>query len=325
MRLGTLGLAVALALTFLSAPLVADAQQPVKIHRIGVLGITHAPPWEAFRQGLRDLGYVEGKNVAIEWRFNEGRVERLPPLAAELVDLKVDLIVAAASGVRAAKEATKAIPIVMVAVGDPVGIGIVASYARPGGNVTGLAFDVSQEEGGKRLELIREAAPKAARIAYVYDPRFFGMGVDLKSTQAAARALGLQLQILELRPPGSFEDAFATMARRRTGAVVVRPDPIAYLHQKRIADLAAQHRIPAIYGFRESVEAGGLMSYGASLSDMFRRAAVYVDKILKGAKPADLPVEQPMRFEVVINMKTAKALGLTFPQSIILRTDQVIQ
>ncbi|HEY7676461.1 MAG TPA: ABC transporter substrate-binding protein [Candidatus Methylomirabilis sp.] len=322
---------VILALGILVAPLTADAQQPAKVYRIGVLA--SAPPttpevsrlWEAFRQGLGERGWVEGQNVVIESRWSEGQVERFPALAAEIVRLNVDLIFAVGTpGALAAKQATSVIPIVMAYVGDPVEQGLVASLARPGGNVTGLTFLVGPEIAGKYLELLKEAVPKASRVAVLLNPtgRFSAI---LKQTQAAAQALAVKLQPIKVRSPNELEGAFAAMARGRANALLVLPHPFTFAHARRIADLAAKSRLPAVYAYRESVEGGGLMAYAANAPDMFRRAASYVDKILRGAKPADLPVEQPMRFELVINLKTAKALGLTIPQSVLFRADKVIQ
>ncbi len=320
----------ALALGILVAASAADAQQPAKVYRIGVLA--NAPPttpevsrlWGAFWQGLGERGWIEGQNVVIEPRWSEGQVERLPALAAEIVRLNVDLIVAVGTpGARAAKQATSAIPIVMVYALDPVGEGLVDSFARPGGNVTGLTFVVGPEIVGKFLELLKEAVPKASRVAVLLHParRALLMG----ETQAAARALAVKLQPLEVRGPNELEGAFAAMARERANALLVLPHPVTFVHARRIAALAAKSRLPAVYAFRESVEGGGLMAYAADAADMFRRAASYVDKILKGAKAADLPVEQPTRFELVINLKTAKALGLIIPPSVLFRADQVIQ
>ncbi len=324
--------ALLVALGLLSLPLAADAQPPGKVYRISVL--SNSPPtipgvarnWEAFRQGLSERGWIEGQNILIEHRFTEGRVERLLSLAAELVSLKPDLIVTASTvGVRAAKQATTTIPIVMVYVFDPVRLGIVASLARPGGNVTGVAFVAGPEIAGKYLELLKEAVPKVSRVAVLSNPDSPASPFLLRETQAAAQVLAVKLQLLEVRSPNELEGAFAAMSRERAGALLVLPHPFNFYHAKRIADLAAKSRLPAVYPFRESVEAGGLMAYAADAPDMFRRAATYVDKILKGAKPADLPVEQPTKFELVINLKTAKALGLMIPRALLLRADQVVE
>jgi len=328
-------LAVALAFSVLLAPLAADAQQAAgKVYRIGFLSVLGAPTpstpagvLEAFRQGLRELGWVEGQNIVIDYRFAEGRFDRLPDLAAELVRLKVDIIVAVATqGVAAAKNATETIPIVMISgSADPVGLGFIASLARPGGNVTGLSYSVGPEILGKGLELLKEIVPKVRRVAILSNPASPVQPLFIREVKVAARSLGVQLQLLEARGPNEFDGAFAAMAKERVGALLVVADGLFILHRTRLADLAARSRLPAIYGYREHVEAGGLMSYGSSLRDLWRRAATYVDKILKGAKPADLPVEQPTKFELVINLKTAKALGLTIPPSVLIRADEVIQ
>jgi putative ABC transport system substrate-binding protein len=262
--------------------------------------------------------------VVIEYRWAEGRVERFPSLAAELVSLKPDLIVAVSTlGARAAKQATSAIPIIMVYVGDPVEEDLVASLARPSDNVTGLSFFAGPEIAGKYLELLKEAVPKVSRAAVLFHQAT--RPVFLREAQAAAQALAVKFQPLEVRSPNDLEDAFAAMTRGRANGLLVLPNPFTFAHARRIVDLAAKRRLPAVYGFRESVEAGGLMAYAANAPDMFRRAAVYVDKILKGVKPADLPVEQPTKFEFVINLKTAKALNLTIPQSVLYRADRVIK
>ena len=328
-------LAVALAFSVLLAPLAADAQQAAgKVYRIGFLSVLGAPTpstpagvLEAFRQGLRELGWVEGQNIVIDYRFAEGRSDRLTDLAAELVRLKVDIIVAVATqGVAAAKNATETIPIVMISgSADPVGLGFIASLARPGGNVTGLSYSVGPEILGKGLELLKEIVPKVRRVAILSNPASPVQPLFIREVKVAARSLGVQLQLLEARGPNEFDGAFAAMAKERVGALLVVADSIFILHRTRLADLAARSRLPAAYGGRENVEAGGLMSYGPSVRDLFRRAATFVDKILKGAKPADLPVEQPTKFELVINLKTAKALGLTIPPSVLIRADEVIQ
>ncbi len=322
-----IGLALALALGMLAAPLGAGAQAAERVSRIGYLSAaSRSDLFEgAFRQGLRELGYVEGQTVTIEYRFAEGRVDRLPKLAAELVGLKVDLIVTAGmNAARAVREATKTTPIVMAAGGDPVAAGIVASLARPGGNVTGFSF-MSPDLGGKRLELLKEAMPRVSRVAVLFNPANVGSVLERKSTEDAAGALGARLQPLEVRRVDDLEGAFRAAAKKRAQALIAFRDALVEAHRGRILDLAARGRLPTMFEQRDFVEAGGLMSYGPNLPDLFRRAATYVDKILKGAKPADLPVEQPTRFELVINLKTAKALGLTIPQSILIRADQVIQ
>jgi len=320
---------VIVALGVLAAPLPAAAQPPAKVPRIGFLGSgspsTYGPLIVAFRQGLRDLGYVEGQNVVIELRWAEERSERLPDLAAELVRLKVDVILThAGPNALVAKQATTTIPIVVAFAADLVGSGLVASLARPGGNVTGLNL-LSPELGGKRLQLLKEAVPGLSRVAVLWNPALPAVVAIMRETEAAARTLGVQLQSLEVRGPDDFESAFAAATRGRARALITVEQPLAFIHRARIVDFAAKSRLPAIYPFKEFVDTGGLMSYGAHAADLWRRAATYVDKILKGAKPADLPVEQPTRFELVINMKTAKALGLTIPQSILIRADQVIQ
>jgi putative ABC transport system substrate-binding protein len=314
----------------LAAPLAADAQQAGKVPRIGFLGtrtLSDTSPYlDAFRQGLRELGWVEGQNIVIDDRFAEGRFDRLPDLAAELVRLKVAIIVAAPTpAVVAAKKATETIPIVAIAVGDPVGIGLIASLARPGGNVTGLSFSVGLEIAGKGLELLKETVPKVRRVAVLSNPANPGQPLSIRELNVAAQSLGVQLQLLEARGPNEFDGAFAAMATERVGALLVVADSMFNLHRTRLADLAARSRLPAAYGLRENVEAGGLMSYGPSVRDLFRRAATYVDKVLKGAKPGDLPVEQPTKFELVINLKTAKALGLTIPPSLLGRANELIQ
>jgi putative ABC transport system substrate-binding protein len=284
---------------------------------------------EAFRQGLRDLGYVEGRNVVIEYRDAEGKVERHPALAAELVALKVDVIVVAGSTLTAqtAKQATSTLPIVFIAVGDPVGSGLVTSLARPGGNVTGLS-NIGPELVGKCLELLKQAVPGVDRVAVLWVPGALGERTDkdmLKGAEVAERALGVQLQFVDARGLENFDRAFSDMTSARAGGLTVLPSARLLREHRRLVDLAAKNRLPAVYTSREFVDAGGLMSYGADQPELFRRAATYVDKILKGAKPGDLPVEQPTKFELVINLKTAKALGLTIPQSVLARADEVIQ
>jgi len=317
-----------LTLGTLSAPLAAEAQQAGKVPRIGFLYYGSpgpSPELDAFRQGLRELGCIEGQNIAIEVRFASGRVERLPELAAELVRLKLDVIVTPGTPASvAAKQATSTIPIVFAGVADAVGAGLVANFARPGGNITGLT-GISAELGGKRLELLKEVAPKASRVAVLYNPADRSNVLVLKELQESAPALRLTLQPLAVRGPGEFEGAFVAMSRKRAHALFGAAGILTTEHRKAIVDLAAKRRIPAMWGERQFVEAGGLMSYAVNFSDQVRRAATYVDKILKGAKPGDLPVEQPTKFELVINLKTAKALGFTIPQSLLLRADEVIQ
>ncbi len=326
-------LVVTLALGLLAAPLAADAQQGGKAHRIGLL-LPGSPPapsaslptLDAFLQGLRELGYVEGRNVAIEYRWAGGKLEPLQDLAAELVRLNVDVIVTSTfRAIQAAKKATSTIPIVMATVGDPVVTGLVASLARPGGNITGLSL-LAPELAGKRLELLKETLPGLSRVAVLWNSASPAMGYTFRETRVAAEQLGVKLQSLEVQgDPTDFERAFALVIKERPDGLFVTLDAFTSLHRGRIAELAARHRLPAIYELREYVDAGGLMAYGPSSRDLWRRAATYVDKILKGAKPADLPVEQPTKFELIINLKTAKALGLTIPQSVLMRADQVIE
>jgi putative ABC transport system substrate-binding protein len=325
-------LIVTLALGLLVAPL-AMAQPPAKVPRIALLAggsrAADALLLERFWQRMQELGYVEGQNITVEYRFAEGAPERLPNLAAELVRLNVDVIVAPASGAVAAKQATTTIPIVMTNVADPVAWGLVASLAHPGGNVTGLSSFVA-ELGGKRLELLKEALPSVSRVAVLWwnRPTPSGIALDallLGEMQVAARALRVALHPLALQGVNDFEPAFSAITRERADALIVLRNPLTTTHRTRIVSFAATSRLPAMYSDREFVDAGGLMSYGASIADLWGRAAVYVDKILKGAKPADLPVEQPTKFDLVINLKTAKALGLTLSPSILFQATEVIQ
>jgi putative tryptophan/tyrosine transport system substrate-binding protein len=320
-----------LALSLLAAPLVAEAQQVAKIPRIGYLATslaTNPDQQEAFLRGLRDLGYVEGRNVVIEYRDAEGKLERLPALAAQLVALKVDVIVAAAGTLPAlaAKQASRTLPIVFIAAGNPVTSGFVTSLARPGGNLTGLSA-VTPELTSKWLELLKQAVPGVTRVAFLWQPG--GMGDTdkevLKQADVAARALGMRLQLVEARGPADIDRAFSEMTRARTEALTVVSTPMFGSERTRLVDLAAKNRLPTMFSFRGYVDSGGLMSYGSNLADLFRRAATYVDKILKGAKPGDLPVEQPTTFELVINLKTARTLGLTIPPSVLSRADQIIE
>ena len=287
-----------------------------KVYRIGYLAagsaIASQLPVEAFREGLRELGLVEGQNIVIDYRFAEGRFDRLPDLAAELVRLRVDVIMAGPTPPAvAAKNATGTIPIVMAGVGDPVELGLIASLARPGGNVTGLSFSVGMDIFGKGLELLREVVPKFRRVAILSNPANPSHALAITNVKAAAGSLGVQLQLLEAREPNQFDGAFAAMTKERVDALLVVADGMFIFHRARLADLAAKNRVPSMHGVRENVEAGGLMSYGPSTVAAWRRAAFFVDRILKGTKPADLPVEQPTKFELVINLKTAKVLGLT--------------
>ena len=331
MRLITARLATAVVLTLLAAPFSTAAAQPrEKVPRVGSLWPNtrspHQRTLDAFQQGLRDLGWVEGKNIVVEYRWAEGRSDRLPNLAAELVRLKVDVIFASStSAAVAAKDATNTIPIVMATGGDVVGLGLVASLARPGGNVTGLSYDVGLQSAVKGLELLKETVPGVRRVAVLASPANPSYATAIENLRVAARALGVQLQLPEARGPGEFAGACAAMARERAGALHVFSGPEFGPHRERLANLAAKRRLPAMYSDRAYTEAGGLMSYGPDIRDNFRRSASYVDKILRGAKPADLPVEQPVKFEIVVNLRTAKALGLTIPRSVLLRTDQFIE
>jgi len=314
-----------------AAPFATEAQQAAKVARVGYLSHNlalnrHLP--EAFRQGLRDLGYVEGRNVAIEFRDAEGRVERLPALAAELVALNVDVIVTVSNTTAlAAKQATRTVPIVFTAVADPVAAGIVASLARPGGNVTGLA-SLGSQLVGKRLELLKQIVPGVNEVAVLWLPVALGKRTDedmRTEADVASRALGMQLQFVEARLTEDFDRAFSDMSSARAGALTVLPSNMFLREHRRLVELAAKNRLPGVYSSREFVDAGGLMSYGANQVALHRSAATYVDKILKGAKPGDLPVEQSSKFELVINLKTANALGLTVPPSLLQRADEVIQ
>ena len=329
MRTVRVALAAVIALGSLAALLTADAQPAPRTPRIGYLaaslGTEASHLIGAFRQGLRELGYVEGQNIALEFRSAENSADRYPALAAELVALNVDVIVAGATpAVLAAKQATGMIPIVFPIHTDPVGAGLVASLARPGGNVTGLSFS-SEDLTGKRLELLKQVVPGISRIAVLWKSPNAAAPVQLKAAEVAARKLAISLQVLEVQDAEGLERAFQAATGASSGALLVVDDPATFLLRKRIVELAAKSRLPAMYGPREFAVDGGLIAYGANIPDMFRRAAIYVDKILKGTKPADLPVEQPTKFEFVINLKTAKALGLTIPQSILLRADQVIE
>jgi putative tryptophan/tyrosine transport system substrate-binding protein len=315
----------------LAPPLASTAQQAGSLSRIGFLapGSPSEPRFprflQAFRQGLRELGYVEGQNIVVELRWAEGQYDRLPGLAAELVRLKVDVIVAGGPrAIQAAKQATETIPIVMVNVSDPLTMGLVASLARPGGNITGLSL-MQPALVGKQFEMLKEVVPKVSRVALLGNPVNLNYASLVRHAQDAARALGVRLQPLEARDPGEIDHAFAAITTERAGAVIVFTDTVLLNHRTRIADHAARRRLPTVSGASEYAEAGGLLAYGPSLADGLRRAATYVDKILRGAKPADLPVEQPTEFELVINLKTAKALGLTIPPSLLARADQVIE
>jgi putative tryptophan/tyrosine transport system substrate-binding protein len=323
-------LSILLMITVVVVGAIVDAQQPQRVPRIGLLGST-APSllfarYEAFRQGLRDLGHLEGKNIALEYRYAEGKVDRYSDLVAELVRSKVDIIVANGDpGARAAKNATKTIPIIMVGVGtDPVETGLVESLARPGGNITGFT-NFGVELAGKRLELFKEAIPKIVRVASLYDPINRANLLYLKEVQTAARPLGLTIQTWEVRGADDFDGVFARMNKRLPDGLLVQGSALMNANDKRIASFALKSRLPTFYARREGVEAGGLMSYDPDGIHQYRRAAVYVDKILNGAKPADLPVEQPLKFEFIINLKTAKQIGLTIPPNVLARADKVIK
>ncbi len=331
MRGTRVALIAVFAVVVLTVSFGAEAQQSGKVFRIGVL--SNVPPstpegahlWGAFFQGLRELGYVEGQNITIEHRSSEGKYERLPDLAAELVALKVDVIVAPATqGPLAVQKATRTIPIVMINSADAVTAGLVASLARPGGNVTGIS-GLSPEIAGKQLELLKQTVPKVRRVAILSNPAAPGVAPLVTKVKDAARSLGVQLQVLEARGPDDLKSAFTATTRERAGALLVFPDGVFLLHRTRIVDLTAKSRLPALYAGEGWADAGGLMSYAPNAPDLFRRAASYVDKVLKGAKPGDLPVEQPTTFELVINMKTAKTLALTIPPSVLLQADRVIE
>ncbi len=327
----TVGAMVTLTLSLLAAPLVTDAQPAGKVSRIGWLSAgfprpDRDPPVDAFRQGLRELGYVEGQNLVIEYRGAEGRDERLPDLAAELVRLHVDVLVAVGPiATRAAQHATRTLPIVMTGTADPVGAGFVASLARPGGNITGVSL-LMAELPGKRLELLKETVPQSTRVAVLANPDNPVYEALRNNLTVAARALGLHLHVVEVHSADELDPAFAAVTREGADALMVLSDPALMDNLRgRVADLAATHRLPAMYNWKMYVEAGGLMSYGPSLPGIYRYAATYVDKILKGAKPADLPVEQPTKFELVINLKTAQALGVTIPPTLLFLADEVIR
>jgi putative ABC transport system substrate-binding protein len=321
-------LLVTLALALLAAPLAADAQQRANVARIGVLGGTSASSYatrlEAFKQGLRELGYVEGRNVAIEYRWADGRYERLPGLAAELVNLRVDVLVThGTQGTRATQQATTTIPIVMATAGDAVGTGLIASLARPGGNITGSTA-IAPEINAKRLELLKEAIPRIRRVAVLLNPGTQVSDVVFAQMELVARALGIEVRPAWVRRGGELDRTFSELLKARSDGLVIADDAVLTSNARRIADLAVKNRLPTATSL-DHVQTGSLLSYGASFDALWRRAAISVDKILKGAKPADLPVEQPTRFELVVNMKTAKALGLTIPASVLIRADQVIQ
>jgi ABC-type uncharacterized transport system substrate-binding protein len=322
-------LVVLLALGVLTA-LPGEAQQPSKMARVGYLEFGSAAPgtplFEAFRQGLRDLGWVEGQNIAVEVRYAEGNQDRLPEFAVDLVRLKVDLIFASTTpAALAAKRATTTIPIVIGFVADPVGSGLVPRLARPGGNITGWTHLAGVELNAKRLDILKEAVPEAIRIGALWNPANPIHAPSLKVVEAAARKLKVQLHSKGVQDPRELEGAFSAMVKERVQALTVPPDGMFLAHQARIVDLAAKHRIPTMYGVGEVAEAGGLMAYGVNLPEMYRRGAFFIDKILKGAKPGDLPVEQPKKFELIINLKTAKALGLRMPQPLLIQADRLIE
>jgi putative ABC transport system substrate-binding protein len=314
----------------LAAPFAAEAQQVGKVYRVGYLSAgsreSQEPLYQAFLQGLSKRGWVDGQNLIVERRWAEGRNQRLPALAAELVQRKVEVIVAAAEpAALAATNATKSVPIVMLVVADPVGSKLVASLARPGGNVTGMTFTPTMELLGKRLALLKEAVPRASRVAILSNPANPSHARELEAVQAAAGPLRLQLHASEARRPEDFDRVFAAIARERVDGLLVLVDSMFGIHRTRLAELAATYRLPTMSGVREYVVAGGLMAYGVNLADYMEGAASYVDRILRGARAGDLPVEQPTKFELVINLKTAKALGLTIPPSLLARADEVIQ
>ena len=335
MRLRAIGLIAIVALALLVAPLAAEAQQQGKVPRIGILtpaSEASTPLWEAFRQGLRDLGYVEGKNIILEYRFAAGKPERFAALAAELVRLKVDLLVTdATSAAQAAKDATRTIPIVMAVSAAPIETGLVVSLARPGGNVTGLSV-MAPGLGGKRLELLKATLPNVSRVAVLWSTGNLTHPAQWRELEAAAHVLGVQLHPLEVPHPNELDSIsneldsiFAAMTTAGAEALITLADAVLWNHRTRVVELTAQHRLPAMFPEREFADAGGFMAYGPSVPESFRRAAGYVDRILKGAKPGDLPVEQPTHFDLVINLKTAQALGLTIPPSILFQANEVIQ
>jgi putative ABC transport system substrate-binding protein len=320
---------VTLILALLAAPLAVEAQPARGVHRIGFLGNSTAA-LEAhlvgpFREGLRELGYVEGQNLVIEYRWAEGQYERFPTLIAELLALKVDVIVTAGTpATQAVKKATTAVPLIMVAVGNPVATGIVASLRQPGGNITGLT-SISEDLEGKRLELLREVLPTVSRVTVLWNPDNQSLLAELREIRAAAQVLGMAVHALEVRTPGELDETFRAIVRESPGALLVMADRLFLHNRQRIMDFATKQRLPGVYAYRELVEAGGLMSFGPSYPGMHRRAAYYVDRILKGAKPGDLPVERPTTFNLVINLKAAKALGLTIPPAVLARADEIIQ
>jgi putative tryptophan/tyrosine transport system substrate-binding protein len=328
-RLGAIVGTLAIAAALLAWPLAAEPNSSGRVPRVGVLWpYSSSVAWpfsEALRQGLREVGYVEGYNLIVEERWADGSLDRLPSLAAELARGKVDVIVAASTpAVQAARQETRTIPIVMTLISDPVASGIAASLGRPGGNVTGLSL-MHPELSGKRVALLKEVNPRITRVAAFWSASTPSYPIVLRGTETAARSLGLQVLPIEVRGPGGLDSAFTTISREQATALVVLPDPMFRNQHKRIIELAAQQRLPTMYWSRELVDAGGLMSYGASIPDIHRRAAVFVDKILKGARPGELPVEQPTKFELVINLKTARTIGLTISQPLLQQADQVLE
>jgi putative ABC transport system substrate-binding protein len=320
---------ILIAMVLLAVAVIAEAQQPQKVPRIGFLATvspsTISDRVEAFRQGLRELGYVEGKNIVVEWRYAEGKLDRLPALAAELVRLKTDIIVTAGpQATRRAKEATVTIPIVMGFDNDPVGSGFVASLPRPGGNITGLST-LAPEISGKQLELLKEIVPKLSRVAVLGDSNEPGNAQALKEVELAAGAFKVQLQYLDVLNLKDIENSFQSASKQRAGAVIVLAGPVMPAHRTEVVNLAAKNRLPAMYFRSDFVEAGGLMTYNVNYNDLFRRAATFVDKILKGRMPGDLPVEQSTKFELIINLKAAKQIGLTIPPNVLARADKVIK
>jgi putative tryptophan/tyrosine transport system substrate-binding protein len=328
MRWSAVGCIMTLTLSFLAVPLAANAQQTGKVARVGVLcPITCTDPsLEVFRHALHELGYVEGQNLVLVFRMAEGHIERLPDLAAELANLNVDVLFTSwgTAAALAAKQVTTTVPIVMGAVGDPVAAGLVASLARPGGNVTGLS-SLTLDLEGKRLELLKDLLPTLARVAVLWDPTNPYSALALDQTQQTAQRMGVQIYPVRVHEAEDFDSAFATLARERPDALIVHGYIVLVQHRTRIVDFVAQHRLPTIYSLRDFVEAGGLMAYGVHLPEVYRRAAAHVDKVLKGTKPADIPVEQPTRFELIINLKTARELGLTMPPTLLALVDEVIQ
>jgi putative ABC transport system substrate-binding protein len=309
-------------------PLAVDAQSSGKVRRIGYLasGAATAAPVDAFRNGLRELGWLEGRSIVVEYRFSEGRADRLPGLAAELVRQRVEVIVAAATApTLAAKSATATLPIVMVNAFEPDKLGLITSFARPGGNVTGLTYSVGPDITGKMLELLKEAVPKVRHVAILSNPANPAHASAVRNVQQAAGALGLKLQLLEAAEPGQFDAVFAAVLKERADALLVLADAMFVKHRAKLGELASRNRIPVMHGLREHLEAGGLLYFGPDIAAISRRVAFFVDKILKGTKPADLPVEQPTKFELGINLRTAKSLGLAIPQSVLVRADQVIE